>query len=260
MTAIAPEATAEAAIAAPAATPPFVQAAPPPGWASSEFISTMAVHVLNLLAVLLDLVHVDWHKGLSSLQGIIPIAALLISSVLQAAYQNHRTQLKIAHVTETAKVKLEQIKAVATAVVPTIPPALEAVAEGLVTDPEVKARLTSIEDALTRLQAAWAAPTTIVNNVGQDVTAAPTVQPDQQDLVAADPTVPVAPVVPGNELPDPSAAGYDPTASTGDPTTPATSDPTAGGLYLTEDVSPVAVDSGPMLAPNAVEDSTNGHD
>lgn len=140
------------AILEPAAnTPPYLQAEPSPDWTSSEFITTLGVHLLNLLAVLLDMLHIDWHKGLSTLQGLIPIAALVISAVVQIAFQNHRTRLKIAHVEKTAAVKLEQVKAVTTTLGPTV---MNAVTMAEASDPEVKQKLGAIQDAVSRLEAA----------------------------------------------------------------------------------------------------------
>lgn len=55
---------------------------------------------------------------MSSAQAAIPIAALLISSVLQIAYQNHRTALKMKHVAEFAAVKVAQAREAASVVVP----------------------------------------------------------------------------------------------------------------------------------------------
>lgn len=88
-----------------------VPATPDPGWTSSEFLSTVGVHLLSLLAILLDLLHVHWAHGLSSMQAAIPIAALSISALLQFAYQDHRTALKIQHVAKAAEVRVAQIKA-----------------------------------------------------------------------------------------------------------------------------------------------------
>ncbi len=111
-------------VAVPIAGPVPLQ--PAPGWTSSEFISTIAVHLLNLTAILLDMLHVNWKHGLSSFEAAIPMAALLISAVLQAMYQNHRTALKIEHVAKVADVRVAQVKA-EVAAMPSSPAASQAI-------------------------------------------------------------------------------------------------------------------------------------
>jgi hypothetical protein len=38
---------------------------PKPGWLTTEFIGTVLAHGLSVLAILLDLLHVNWSRGLS---------------------------------------------------------------------------------------------------------------------------------------------------------------------------------------------------
>lgn len=144
-------------VAVAANTPPFVHQDPPPGWTSSEFVSTVGVHLLNALAILLDLVHVKWDKGLSSMQALIPVAALAISAVLQALYQNRRTQLKITHAQQAAQVKIEQLKQLGGVVVPAAQ-----LGEAIVTtvNPDLKPQLDQINAQVQRLHDAVFGPAT----------------------------------------------------------------------------------------------------
>lgn len=84
--------------------------APTPGWTTSEFLSTMLVHAVSVLAILLDMLHVNWSRGLSSVEAAIPVLAVAISAVLQGAYADYRTKLKVKHLQENARIRIVQIE------------------------------------------------------------------------------------------------------------------------------------------------------
>jgi cytosine/uracil/thiamine/allantoin permease len=83
---------------------------PKPGWTTSEFITTVLVHALSVVAILLDMLHVNWKQGLSSAEAAVPVLAVAISALLQAAYSDHRTKLKVQHLQELARVRIVQIE------------------------------------------------------------------------------------------------------------------------------------------------------
>jgi hypothetical protein len=83
--------------------------------------------------------------------------AAIISSCCRPLYQNHRTQLKIAHVAETAQVKLEQLKQLGGVVVPAAQ-----LGEAIVTtvNPDLKPQLDQINAQVQRLHDAVFGPAT----------------------------------------------------------------------------------------------------
>jgi hypothetical protein len=97
---------------------------PKSGFMTTEFIGTMLTHALAALAIILDLLHVNWSQGLSSVEALIPVIAVSISALLQTAYSNHRTQLKTAHVQQVARVRVTQIEQAAGAVEAAMAPGL----------------------------------------------------------------------------------------------------------------------------------------
>lgn len=90
--------------------PVEVPAEPKPGFTTSEFWATVLVHAISVLAIVLDLLHVNWSHGLSTVEAAVPVLALAISGLLQAAYSDHRTRLKVEHLQEQAKVRIVQIE------------------------------------------------------------------------------------------------------------------------------------------------------
>lgn len=90
--------------------PTQIPTEPKPGWTTSEFISTVLVHALSVLAILLDLLHVDWHRGLSMAEATVPVLAVAVSAILQGAYSDYRTKLKVQHLQENARVRIVQIE------------------------------------------------------------------------------------------------------------------------------------------------------
>lgn len=83
---------------------------PKPGWKTTEFFAVLGVHGLAAVAIVLDLLHANWTDGLSSVEGGVPIVALIVSAISQAVYGDHRAKLKSTYLRELASVKIAQIE------------------------------------------------------------------------------------------------------------------------------------------------------
>lgn len=72
-----------------------------PGYLTTEFWSTQILHVITALVTVSSLTgHTPFDA--SGLQPLIPVAALIMSALAQAAYNHGRAKLKAAPVPNTA--------------------------------------------------------------------------------------------------------------------------------------------------------------
>jgi hypothetical protein len=83
---------------APSAAPPGPA---PPGWTTSEFWSTLLVHVISVATIALTFT-TGSSDGIQGAEAIVPAAALLVSGVAHAVYVRGRVHLKLGHLGRVA--------------------------------------------------------------------------------------------------------------------------------------------------------------
>jgi hypothetical protein len=88
------------AASAPAAEAPR-PAVPPPGWTTSEFWSTLLVHVIAVGTIVLTFA-TGSSRGIEGTEAIVPAAALVMSAVAHAVYVRGRVHLKLGHLGRVA--------------------------------------------------------------------------------------------------------------------------------------------------------------